>query len=308
MDLQVEQDAPVIADVDSASQTDALLDWLGRRDGIASVAIVLRPDAEAREELRALPDGDPAIAPLARRASHAAIAPIRERWRELIGRTTHWSQVHAYPTIGACSVRGPADKLRQLFDSRIAHDAAGPMHGFLYGGPLSTPESLANEDGFAADETELKDIIASFARECYEIGRRGGDVTQIGEICRSEIVMAAAFGSWGRKRDDGRRNPFEESAQLRETNDYVNRLGIGDADRWGLAAGYGQTICVIDSGATRVILVYSSRSDTTCVMTCTVMRKKRTPAWIMPVTARRSPLGSPGVACRGPSCRTVYRE
>jgi hypothetical protein len=230
---------------------EALLKWLEEGPSHNTVGVLLRKESGYHEQMESLPDGDASLPYLVQDACARALEQIHDRWWNVVGSHSFWANINCYPLLGLCSLRGPSDDLRRLFESPINRDSDSPVAGYIYGNYLSTSESVG---AAMAEKAHARNVLETFGRDCFDIGRSKLDKGRVGEIAHSEVLFAALYGS----RIDTRRwddvppeepDPLDELCRHKSEFEYLNQLKLGDAKAWGEGAGKRQAVCVIDSGA-----------------------------------------------------------
>jgi hypothetical protein len=228
---------------------ETMLSWLSQARFHESVAVLLRLDPRIEREIEMLPDGDPAIPYWTRQACANSMHTVHEKWQAIVGHGTYWSEINCYPNIAVCNLQGPIADLERLLNE-LYESPARPVAGYLYGGFLTTPEAGAT----SADRPNVKVILESFARDCYEMGRRKVDRGRLREMVSDSLLAAlccepTADVGGDDDSQDSDPDPIEYLSSFKNEWEYLNQLQIGDAQSWSDAPGRDQSVCVIDSGA-----------------------------------------------------------
>jgi Subtilase family len=234
-------------------EREALLNWLDDGEVHPAVGVLLRMESSTRRSLDALPEGDTRIPEVVARGCSRSLEAVRATWSELVRAESHWSAIRCYRSLGMCTLCGPSEQLRRFLEMSSIGASGSAVSGYIYGGFLSTPESAPVVSAPPVADADVRCVLESFGRECFEMGRAGADSGRVGQIARSDSLLAAVFG--GREWRKWLRRPAPETDVLdalcdcKSEFDYLNQLQIGNAESWGSDAGRGKVVCVIDSGA-----------------------------------------------------------
>ena len=116
------EDIPV-----STEEHESLLTWLERGKTHDTIGVLLRKDPECQERMRSLAEGSGALPYLMQEACRAAEDQMHGLWWDVVGSNSYWARIHCYPSIGACTLRGPSSMIRRFFSSPRLSEPDSPV-------------------------------------------------------------------------------------------------------------------------------------------------------------------------------------
>lgn len=240
----------------SPKAIEEVLEWLATSAPVVSLGLMLRMDDANATAFRKYGPDDYRFDFQLSESIEAPLQRVRDFWNHTAGRVQYRHDVRALPGLHACLLRGSREGLKHFLDSDFATGPSSPIAGVIAGDFLVSPEvkdSLRCVQ--SASAKDLPRLVESFGRDCFRLGSQGAQEDIVSEIAHSDALLASALGNQFWKLLSGLFSgadpSFDPMAFLgsRDADDYLDRLGIGCLSRWGDAPGFGQTACIIDSGA-----------------------------------------------------------